>query len=144
VAKAGILEVADVFVVNKSDREGADAAVRDLQAMIRTGPELAWAPPVVRTAAASSEGVDELWEAIQSHRAFLTETGDLEVRRRLRLFSEVEGLAVEHLRVRVAELLADDEELAADLAERRIDPYRAAARLERRVAEAHAGEGARA
>jgi LAO/AO transport system kinase len=143
VAKAGILEVADVFVVNKSDREGAGAAVRDLQAMIRMGPELSWTPPVVRTAAASSEGIEELWEALDSHRAFLTETGELEVRRRLRLFREVEGLVVERLRGRVAALLAEDEKLATDVAERRVDPYRAAARLDSLVGEARTRDRAR-
>jgi LAO/AO transport system kinase len=143
VAKAGILEIADVFVVNKADRDGADTAVRDLQAMIKMGPALSWTPPVVRTAAVSSDGIDELWDAIQSHRAFLTDTGELEVRRRLRLFREVEGLAVERLRLRVADLLADDQRLATDLAEHRIDPYRGAARLEAHVGQARTGDKAR-
>jgi LAO/AO transport system kinase len=143
VAKAGILEIADVFVVNKADRDGADTAVRDLQAMIKMGPALSWTPPVVRTAAVSSDGIDELWDAIQSHRAFLTDTGELEVRRRLRLFREVEGLAVERLRLRVADLLADDQKLATELAEHRIDPYRGAARLEAQVGEARTGDKAR-
>jgi len=134
VAKAGILEIADVFVVNKSDREGADAATRDLHQMIGMGgPELAWAPPVVKTVAATGDGVDDLWEAIASHRRHLEEGGALEEARRTRLVSEVEGLAAERLRGRVRRMLADDVALAGDLAERRVDPYRAAAILMGRV-----------
>jgi len=134
VAKAGILEIADVFVVNKSDREGADAATRDLHQMIGMGgPELAWAPPVVKTVAATGDGVDDLWEAIASHRRHLEEGGALEEARRTRLVREVEGLVAERLRGRVRRMLADDAALAGDLAERRVDPYRAAAILMGRV-----------
>src|SRR5881296_1743460 len=68
-AKAGILEVADVFVVNKADREGAGDVVRDLRGMVRMGPKLDWEPPIVKTSTVSGEGVDELWDAIAGHRA---------------------------------------------------------------------------
>src|SRR5436190_4269614 len=67
-AKAGILESADVFVVNKADREGAGDVVRDLKGMLRMGPKLAWEPPIVRTSTVSGEGVEDLWAAIASHR----------------------------------------------------------------------------
>jgi LAO/AO transport system kinase len=133
VAKAGILEIADVFVVNKADREGAEAAVRDLQQMIRMGPELAWSPPVVKTAAAASEGIDELWEQIANHRSHQEGSGELVTRRRDRLLREVEGLAGERLRSRIHDLLHEDANLAARLADRRIDPYRAAAILMERA-----------
>jgi LAO/AO transport system kinase len=133
VAKAGILEVADVFVVNKADREGADAAVRDLQQMLRLGPELAWMPPVVKTAAASGQGVEELWEQVGAHRAYLEASGELERGRRLRLVREVESLAVESLRARVRELLDADAELVDDVMQRRTDPYRAAERILERL-----------
>jgi LAO/AO transport system kinase len=126
VAKAGILEIADVFVVNKADREGADAAVRDLEQMLRLGPELPWTPPVVKTAAATGEGVDGLWDVIGEHRAHLETTGRLAEGRRARLLREVESLTVEELRGRVRELLEADPALAVDLLERRTDPYRAA------------------
>ncbi len=126
VAKAGILEVADVFVVNKADREGADGAARDLAQMIRMGAELAWTPPVVKAAAASGEGVEGVWEAITSHRAHLEATGALGAGRRERLVHEVESLAAERFRVRMRERLDADPTLADDLAERRVDPYRAA------------------
>ncbi len=134
VAKAGILEIADLFVVNKADREGADAAARDLEQMIRMGSELPWTPPVVTTAATQSRGTDLLWEAISAHRTFLEETGRLEEGRRARLVREVESLATENVRGRVRERLMADAALADDLVERRTDPYRAAAILMERVA----------
>ena len=135
VAKAGILEVADVFVVNKADREGASAAVRDLQQMISMGsaPD-DWTPPVVTTAAAIGQGIDELWEAVSSHRARLEASGRVAPNRRGRLVREVEALAAERLRARVASLLDGDDGLADDLLERRTDPYAAAAILMQRVA----------
>jgi len=134
VAKAGILEIADVFVVNKADREGADQAARDLVQMIRMGPELGWTPPVVRTAAAEGEGLQELWGAIGDHHAHLEVSGGLAAGRRARLLREVESLAAEQLRMQLREPLGQDESLADDLVERRIDPYRAAAILTRRIA----------
>lgn len=133
VAKAGILEIADVFVVNKADREGAAAAVRDLEQMIRMGSPLGWTPPVIRASAQSSEGTGELWEAIAAHRAHLEERGALVANRRERLLREVESLASEHVRGRVHELLRNDSALAEELAGRKIDPYRAAAILMERV-----------
>jgi GTPase len=133
VAKAGILEIADVFVVNKADREGAEAAARDLEQMLRMGPETAWTPPVVLTAAASGEGSAELWKAVESHRAHLESSGELERGRRERLLDEVEGLALETVRERTRHLLAADESLVDDLTARRTDPYRAAAILKERI-----------
>jgi LAO/AO transport system kinase len=133
VAKAGILEIADVFVVNKADREGADTAARDLQQMLRMGPELGWTPPVVKTAAASSEGVEDLWVSIEEHRAHLDATNGLERRRRERLLHEVETLAIEGTRDRARQALADDRQLVDDLLAKRTDPYRAAAILGKRL-----------
>jgi LAO/AO transport system kinase len=82
-AKAGILEIGDVFVVNKSDREGADATVRELRHMIslgdRTEPGL-WRPPVIKTVADRDEGIEELMEALDKHLAWMTERGELEQR----------------------------------------------------------------
>ncbi|HEU4356227.1 MAG TPA: methylmalonyl Co-A mutase-associated GTPase MeaB [Actinomycetota bacterium] len=134
VAKAGILEIADVFVVNKADREGADAAVRDLQQMLRLGPETAWTPPVLKTAAADGTGVVDLWDAIAAHRAHIERTGALAEGRRARLLRELEDLTVEGLRGRVRSMLEDDAALAAALVERRTDPYRAAWLLVERAA----------
>ncbi|HEX2030545.1 MAG TPA: methylmalonyl Co-A mutase-associated GTPase MeaB [Actinomycetota bacterium] len=126
-SKAGILEVADVFVVNKADRDGATEAVRDLEAMIRMGPELEWRPPVIRTSTVNGQGIDDLWEAVESHRKHLESTGTLERRRRQRLLREVEEIVSVRLRRRAAALLEEGalDELADDLAARRVDPYRA-------------------
>src|SRR5436309_3724705 len=68
VAKAGILEIADVFVVNKSDKEGAGEAARDLEHMLKMGAEADWTPPVVKTSASTVEGIGELWGAMEHHR----------------------------------------------------------------------------
>jgi LAO/AO transport system kinase len=126
-SKAGILEVADVFVVNKADREGAGEAVRDLELMLKMGPELDWTPPVVKTAIVTGEGIDDLWEAIDSHRKHLESGGELERRRRRRIVDEVEAMAAARLRERAAAMLerGDLERLGDDLAARTVDPYRA-------------------
>jgi len=133
VAKAGILEVADVFVVNKGDREGAEVAARDLRQMLKMGPELPWTPPIVTTTAIDGAGIAELWDAIEAHRAYLDSSGDLERRRAARLLQEVESLAIEGLRERARRLLEQDRSLSADLTGRRTDPYRTAAILEERI-----------
>ena len=132
VAKAGILEIADVFAVNKADREGANEALRDLEVMIRMGPPTDWTPPVVRTSTVEGTGIDDLYDAIASHRAHLDESGALIERRRARQLHEVERMAAEAFRVRIASTAAD-EELADDLVARRIDPYAAAAALVERA-----------
>ena len=134
VSKAGILEIANVFVVNKADREGAEVAVRDLRHMLRMGPEMPWTPPVVTTTATEGAGIGELWEAVGSHRAYLESSGELERGRAARLLREVESLAVEGLRERATRLLEHDPSLASDLTGRRTDPYRTAAILEERIA----------
>jgi LAO/AO transport system kinase len=131
VAKAGILEIADVFVVNKADREGAGEAARDLQVMLRMGDRLEWTPPIVQTSAVSGSGMAELWEAIWAHREHLESAGQQQRLRQARLQQEVERMAAERLRTRVAGLLTEDE--ARALAERRLDPYRAADILCERV-----------
>jgi LAO/AO transport system kinase len=134
-AKAGILEIADVFVVNKADREGAGDVVRELRSMLRMGPRQTWEPPIVKTSTVTAEGVDELWEAIEAHRAHLEGSGGLADRRRRRVLEEVEGMVAERLRARTAGLLDGQAAgtLADDLTERRVDPYRAAEILLDRV-----------
>src|ERR671930_81349 len=92
VAKAGILEVADVFVVNKADKDGADAAARDLEAMIRLGGERGWVATVVATTATDGRGVEHVWEAIVRHRDFLEQDDRLAERRRRQLAVEVAAL----------------------------------------------------
>jgi LAO/AO transport system kinase len=129
MAKAGILEIADVFVVNKSDRDGAADVVRELRQMLHLGPARAWDPPVLQTSALQHEGIAELRAAIAAHRDHLDASGELPDRRRARLLREVEHLAAERFRTRVAKAIAADPTVVGDLESRRIDPYRAAAML---------------
>jgi GTPase len=130
-AKAGILEVADVYVVNKSDRDGVNDAVRDLNLMLRTGEHGDWLPPVVRTSTVSGEGMGELWESVVKHRTHLESTGRLEARRRARLLAEVQNMVGARLRARTAAALESEEgrDLADALAAGETDPYGAASTL---------------
>ena len=130
-AKAGILEIGDVFVVNKADREGADATVRDIRHMIslgdRTEPGL-WRPPVVKTVAAKGEGIDEVMEALDKHVAWMEETGTLRERRVRRAGDEIESIALQQLRAKMGDLRHGNgvDELAADVVDGKTDPYAAA------------------
>jgi LAO/AO transport system kinase len=133
MAKAGILEVADVFVVNKADRDGAGEVVREVRQMLHLGAARDWDPPVLMTSAVDHEGVQALWEAIETHRDHLAAGGALAAKRRARLLREVEALAAERFRLRIAATLEADDALADDLVERRIDPYAAAAMLVRKA-----------
>jgi LAO/AO transport system kinase len=133
IAKAGILEAADVFVVNKADRDGAADVAKELRQMLHLGAARDWDPPVLMVSAARSEGVDEAWAAVREHRERAESTGALAAKRRARLLREAESLAAERFRVRAATALEDDPALAEDLVERRTDPYRAAEELLRRA-----------
>ena len=96
-AKAGILEIGDIFVVNKADRDGADATARELRHMISLGPSGqagAWKPPVLKVIATRGEGMPELVEAIDEHRAWLDSSGTGMARRRTRARSEIQGIAL--------------------------------------------------
>src|SRR3954468_18988248 len=96
--KAGLLEVADVFVINKADRPGVKELERDLNNMLDYDPAIhageAWRPPIVRTVANSGDGIDEVWAAIGRHRARMEETGELAERRRRRLADELRAIVV--------------------------------------------------
>jgi LAO/AO transport system kinase len=133
-AKAGILEVADVFVVNKADRDGADQTARDLRHMmslVEQRDPAAWRPPIVKTVASRGEGVDDVLDAIDKHRAWLEETGRLDAKRRLRAADEIEAIAVTALRERMGDLRGGTllDELAGRVVAGELDPYAAADRL---------------
>jgi LAO/AO transport system kinase len=138
-AKAGILEVADVFVVNKADREGADQVVRDLRYMQSLGTqspsqakvEGKWVAPILKTVAARGEGADEVVEAIERHGVWLAETGQLQTRRTGRAADEVEAIALTVLRERMGDLRGGDllGRLAARVVDGEVDPYAAADEL---------------
>ena len=134
-AKAGILEVADIFIVNKADREGADQVARDLRYMQSLGGRHseagAWRPPIVKTVAARSEGVAEVVAALDKHRAWMRRTGELQRRREHRAAAEVEAIAVEIVRRKFGEIhgAAALHELAVQVAAGKLDPYSAADEL---------------
>ena len=133
-AKAGILEVADVFVVNKADRDGADTVVRDLRAMLSLGDRRTddgWRVPIVKTIAAKGEGADEVVEAIEKHGEWLAQTGRLELRRVARAADEVEAIALTVLRSRMGDLRGGDAlaALASRVVAGTLDPYAAADEL---------------
>jgi LAO/AO transport system kinase len=131
--KAGILEIADVFVVNKADRDGADATVRDIQGMIALGSRAPgeWRPAVVRAVAARGEGIDDVVAAIAKHRDHLSSSDGLLSRRRQRAKAEIEAIALASLRARFSSVDhgAALPELTAEVAAGTLDPYAAAARL---------------
>jgi LAO/AO transport system kinase len=134
-AKAGILEIADVFVVNKSDRPGAQEVVRNLRTMLSMGewPPGRWKPPIVSTAAAASDraGLDDLVERIGQHQAWLDSSGELAARRQTRAREEIAAIAVAVLRERMGALPGDQRmaELAVRVAAGETDPYTAADEL---------------
>jgi len=134
MAKAGILEVADLFVVNKSDRDGAAEVQRELKQMLHLGAARAWDPPVLATAAADGTGIDELWVDVERHGAWLASSGTLAADREAAVVHEVRALAAERLASSVAAQLASDDGLRAKLRDRTADPYAAADELIRRSA----------
>ena len=139
-AKAGILEVGDVYVVNKADREGAAQTARELTHMLGLAPGRgdgsSWTPPVLKTVASRGEGIDEVLDAIDKHRAHLAETGELTGRRRRRASGEVEAIALEAMRRRIGDLRGDRrlEALAERVAAGELDPYAAADALAEQLA----------
>lgn len=126
--KAGLMEIADLFVINKADRVGADDTRRDLESMLDLSEGGEWRPPVVSTVASDGEGIAELWEAIGAHQAFLATGGRLEAKRAARLRDELGLIVTQRLRARAEGLLdaADRERLEAQVVARRLDPYTAA------------------
>jgi LAO/AO transport system kinase len=133
-AKAGILEIGDLYVVNKADRDGADAAARELNHMLGLGEARApgdWRPPIVKTVAARSQGIDEVVAALEKHRAWAEESGALAERRLRRAAGEVESIAMTALRARIGDLHGDRRlgALAERIVAGKLDPYRAADEL---------------
>jgi LAO/AO transport system kinase len=135
-AKAGILEIGDIFVVNKSDREGAQALVRELRTMIALANREPndWKPPIVMTVAYEHRGIDDLLIAIDRFRAFQVQSGGAELRRIARARREVESIALARLRAEFrinGEAALDD--LAAAVSRGELDPYAAADKVVARL-----------
>src|SRR6478752_3253317 len=126
-AKAGILEIGDLYVVNKADRDGADTLRRDLRSMLALAEQTegAWKPPIVKTVAQKPEGIDEVVAEIERHREWLESSGELDRRRTRRARDEIEAIALTTLRRRWGDVHGRSEldELAAAVAAGESDPY---------------------
>jgi LAO/AO transport system kinase len=129
--KAGLLEVADVFVINKADRPGVREARRDLEQMLDLARPGAWRPEIIDTTATAAEGVPELWMAVARHRAHLLSSGQLTVRRADRLALELRRVLLARTEVHIDELVAGEEFSSSvkALVAGELDPYQAADRL---------------
>lgn len=132
-AKAGILEIGDVYVVNKADRDGARQVRRELRAMLSLTdrPDAAWKPPIVLTVAYREEGIGEVVAALDAHFSHLRSSGELARRRLRRTRDEIETLATTELRARFASMRGDHriDALAADVVAGKTDPFTASRRL---------------
>lgn len=128
--KAGLMEIADVFVINKADRKGVDETRRDLEQMLDLSdlPPDAWRPPIVPTVASTGEGVPEVWDAVLAHRASAEATGVLARRRSFRAAEELREIVTNRLREKARSICTGDrwDELAGAVAEQTTDPWSAA------------------
>jgi LAO/AO transport system kinase len=131
--KAGLMEIADVFVLNKADRDGAERAEKDLRFMLHLAEDdgsgaAAWRPPIVRTVASRDEGVPRVLEEVERHRAWLAGSGELEKRRQAHLRLRVEAILKERVLRAADQVLGVEREVERGFADR-LDPYRVAERL---------------
>jgi LAO/AO transport system kinase len=129
--KAGLLEIADIYVVNKADRDGASSTARDIKQMLHLGEAREWEPPVLLTQASDNKGVDELWTQIERHREQITRSGELRSRRIARNRHEIVEIALARIRHAIDEVGDRDllDSLAAQVTEHGLDPYTAADKL---------------
>jgi LAO/AO transport system kinase len=130
-AKAGLLEVADLFVINKADRPGATEAARDLRQMLSLGAHTDWSPPILETVSTTGEGIDALWAGVAGHRAFLRTSGLLASRRALRVEQELRKILMVRMEARIDLLIesAGYKEALEAVRQGRADPYEAADQL---------------
>jgi LAO/AO transport system kinase len=128
--KAGLMEIADVFVINKADRKGVEETRRDLEQMLDLSdlPQASWRPPIVATVASTGDGVPDLWSEIQRHRAFAIESGQLQERRTFRTREELREIVVQRLRERAREICTGErwDELTDGVVAHTVDPWTAA------------------
>ncbi|TMG23283.1 MAG: methylmalonyl Co-A mutase-associated GTPase MeaB [Chloroflexi bacterium] len=123
--KAGILEIADVFDVNKADLDGHTRVMTELRAMLSLSPKAGWKPPILATVASRQEGIEQLWDAVLAHRRHLEKSGQAQALTEQRLRDETAEVAAELARRRAREALDKDPELAKRLFDDRT-PYRTA------------------
>ena len=136
--KAGILEIADIFVVSKADRPGADQTQAELSMLLSLDPnrrKMAWRIPIVKTSALKEEGITRLVEALQQHRTYLIESGMLEQRAQRQVQSEVQTLIMQAVMKALKAQVSSDEwhALIEDITKRERDPYSVASELEARI-----------
>ena len=128
--KAGLMEIADVFVINKADRKGVEDTRRDLEQMLELSdlPHEAWRPPIIAVVATEKRGVPEMWETVLAHRAFIEANGELTRRREFRLREELREIVARRLEQRARQLATGDRwnELQEAVFHRTIDPWAAA------------------
>ncbi len=127
--KAGLLEIADVFVVNKADREGTAETVRHLTSALELAPREGWRPPIVSTVATSGIGVADLWSAIREHQAWLVDSGELTVRRRERHQAELQRIVAARLADQARAASEGHDDITSAVAAGDLDPWSAADRL---------------
>ena len=129
--KAGLLEIADVYVVNKMDREGANSTARDIKQMLHLGEARDWEPPVLLTQASEGKGIDELWAEVERHREHITASGELQRRRVARNRHEIVEIAMARIRHAIDDVGDRDllQTLAEQVTEHGLDPYTAADKL---------------
>jgi LAO/AO transport system kinase len=142
--KAGIMEIPDVIAINKMDLPAAKTMLNEVRSILALDRNREWNPPIVLTEAVRGEHVPELWEKIEEHRAFLTESGQLEERRRSNLAREVFAVASSRASRHLEQAVADDAELRRLLAEvqaRELDPLTAVQEILEKVFRIHDGDG---
>lgn len=128
--KAGLMEIADVFVINKADRKGVEETRRDIEQMLELSDLAhdAWRPPIIAAVATERRGVDELWDTVVAHREFITASGELRRRREFRLREELREIVARRLEQRAREITTGErwDELQDGVLARTIDPWSAA------------------
>ena len=135
--KAGLMEIADIFVINKADRKGVEETRRDIEQMLELSdlPHEAWRPPIIATVGNTGEGVPTLWDAVLEHRRAIETTGELKSRRDFRLREELREIVARRLEQRAREICTGDtwDGLQAKVLEKTLDPWSAADEMLRGV-----------
>ena len=135
--KAGLMEIADVFVINKADRKGVQETQRDIEQMLELSdlPHEAWHPPIVATIGNTGEGVPEMWDAVLEHRAAIEASGVLKSRREFRLRAELREIVARRLELKAREILSGDQwdGLQSQVLNHELDPWSAADEMLRGV-----------
>ena len=133
--KAGLMEIADIFVINKADRKGVDETRRDLEQMLELSQLGDWRPPIIPTVASQNDGIETFWAAVTEHREHITASGELQKRRQRRLRDELREIIVRRLEIRARDICTGDcwDRLEDGVAARQVDPWGAADEMLRGV-----------